>query len=202
MKTYLNYLKFINNVIDNYDKFLRKYKISYFPINITESEIVIDDITLTKNSKYYEISYNDSGTEKYTDINKNIDMNVLNILIKYQSSLLTIEYLLKNNFHSHVFIELLKQNIGDLERLIENYKYFEIYDSDENVKTFNSYKFQDLLFSKSEKISLFFLEHVYSSYNKNTTELFKIKINSKIIDKYPGIIEKYNKESKTKKFNL
>jgi hypothetical protein len=202
MKTYENYLKFIHSVIDNYDKFLRKYKISYLPINITESNIIIDDITLIKNSKYYEITYNDSGTEKYTNINKNIDMNVLNILIKYQSVLLSVEYLLKHNFHSHVFIELLKQNIDDLERLIENYKYFEIYDSDEDVKTFNSYKFQDLLFSKSEKISLFFLEHIYSSYNQTTEKLYKIKVNTKTIDKYPEVIEKFNKLSKSKRFNL
>ena len=202
MKTYKNYLKYIHSVIDKYDKFLRKYKISYLHLDISNSNIIIDDIILAVNSKYYELFYNEDSKDLSTEINHHIDMNVLNLLIEKQDFVLTLPFLLKKNMHSHVFIELLKIETKELENNINDYTYFEIYESDEDVKNFNKFNFQDLLFSKSKKLSLLFLEHVDSPYNQSGDENYQIFIDKQIEEKYSNIIEKYKKRKSSKKFNL
>ena len=69
MKTYENYIKYINGVIDKYDKFLRKYKISYLLLDLSNNDIIIDDLFLVKEQKYYDILYIDGNSSETTSLN-------------------------------------------------------------------------------------------------------------------------------------
>ena len=201
MKTYENFIKIIHNTVDKYISFLKKYDISYFYINYSENNILIDSIININEN--FTIEYKHKSDYNVINLVYNMDLNILKLLIKIQDIRLTIDYLFKVNYHAHVLINMIKYNIKDLERLIKNYKYFENYDSNDDVEIFNSFEFQDLLFNKSEKISLFFLEHIYSEYNINLNDdIYSIKLNNKIINKYPKIIRKYMKQAKAKKFNI
>jgi hypothetical protein len=196
MKTYEYFIKNIQDTVDKYISFLKKYDISYFHINYSENNISIE--TILNINKKITIEYRHNNNYNVIDLDYNMDLNILKLLMKIQDNILTIEYLFKINIHAYVLISMIKHNTKDLERLIKNYKYFENYYSDDDVEIFNSFEFQDLLFNKSEKISLLFLDYI----NNKHDNFYTIKIDNKIINKYSKIINKYKKQTKTKKFNL